>query len=113
MTEEEQLDFDTPASSRSETPPPANVNDLNRCVMIMQQIAAQDVALLKELMAMREVAAKFRERARDVRDLVKAENGRRERMVAYFRYWQEIGPNWDRQWLYGEKTEPNKKESNK
>ncbi|KAG6381937.1 hypothetical protein JVT61DRAFT_561 [Boletus reticuloceps] len=103
MTEEEQLDFATPVSSRSETPPPANVNDLKRCVTIMQQISAQDVALLDNVTGIRETAVKLRKRARDVRDLVKAESGRRERMEAYFRYWQEIEPTWDRKWLYGEK----------
>lgn len=109
MTEEEQLDFATPISSRSGTPPAANVIDLARCVTIMQQISAQDVTLLKEVTGVREMAAKLRRRARDVRDLVKAERGRRERMEAYFRYWQEIGPTWDRKWLYGEKTVPDEK----
>lgn len=104
MTEEEQLDFATPVSSRCETPPPANVNDLKRCVTIMQEISSQDVALLQEVLVVRETAAKLRKKARDVRDLVKAESGRRERMEAYFRYWQETEPRWDRQWLYGEET---------
>lgn len=109
MTEEEQLDFATPVSSRSETPPPANVNDLNRCVTIMQEISAQDVALLNKATDVRETAAKLRKRARDVRDLVKAESGRRERMEAYFRYWHETEPRWDRQWLYGEKIQHDKR----
>ncbi|KAF8420940.1 hypothetical protein L210DRAFT_3551621, partial [Boletus edulis BED1] len=69
----------------------------------MQQISAQDVALLDNVTGIREAAVKLRKRARDVRDLVKAESGRRERMEAYFRYWQEIEPTWDRKWLYGEK----------
>lgn len=102
MTEEEQLDFATPISTRSETPPPANVNDLTRCVKIMREISAQDVAILDEVTGVRETAAKLRKRARDVRELVKAENGRRERMEAYFRYWQEIEPTWDREWFCGE-----------
>lgn len=109
MTEEEQLDFATPVSSRSGTPPPANFKDLDRCVTIMQEISAKDVALLNEVTDVRETAAKLRKRARDVRDLVKAESGRRERMEAYFRYWQEIEPTWHRKWLYGERMVPDYK----
>lgn len=109
MTEEEQLDFATPVSSRSGTPPLANVKDLDRCVTIMQEISAKDVALLTEVTEVRETAAKLRKKARDVRDLVKAESGRRERMEAYFRYWQEIEPMWHRKWLYGEKMVPDYK----
>lgn len=110
MTEEEQLDFATPVSSRSETPPPANVNDLNRCVTIMQEISAKDIALLNDATGVRETAARLRKRARDIRDLVKAESGRRERMETYFRYWQETEPRWDRQWLYGDRVQPDKPE---
>ena len=109
MTEEEQLDFATPISSRSGTPPAANVIDLDRCVTIMGEISTQDVTLLKEVTEVRENAAKLRKRARDVRDLVKAERGRRERMETYFRYWQEIEPRWDRKWLYGENMVPDYK----
>lgn len=109
MTEEEQLDFATPVSSRSGTPPAANVKDLDRCVKIMQEISAKDVALLNEVTDVRETAAKLRKRARDVRGLVKAEGGRRERMEAYFRYWQEIEPTWHRKWVYGEKMVPDYK----
>ncbi|KAH0829170.1 hypothetical protein J3R83DRAFT_2681 [Lanmaoa asiatica] len=109
MTEEEQLDFATPISSRSGTPPLANVKELNRCVTIMQEISAKDVVLLNEVTEVRETAAKLRKRARNVRDLVKAERGRRERMEAYFRYWQETEPTWHRKWLYGEKMVPDYK----
>lgn len=110
MTEEEQLDFATPVSSRSGTPPPATVKDLERCVTIMREISAKDVALLDEATDVQETAAKLRKRARDVRDLVKAENGRRERMEAYFRYWQEIEPaTWNREWLYGDNMVPDYK----
>lgn len=106
MTEEEQLDCATPVSSRLGTPPAANVVNLEHCVTIMRQISAQDATLLKEVTDVRETAAKLRKRARDIRDLGKAEKGRRERMEAYFRYWQEIEPRWDREWLYGEDMVP-------
>ena len=71
----------------------------------MQQIATKDAALLNEVADMRETAAKLRRRASDVRELVKAERGRRERMEAYFRYWQEMDPKWDRAWISSQKEQ--------
>ncbi|KAF9228417.1 hypothetical protein BS17DRAFT_773679 [Gyrodon lividus] len=106
MTEVTQHGFNTPVSSRSSSPFPTYVYDLKRCVTIMQEISAKDQALLNKVAAMRETAAKLRKRARDVREIVKAERTRRERMEAYFRYWQQIDPAWHRKWLYGEKTVP-------
>ncbi|KIJ15512.1 hypothetical protein PAXINDRAFT_11630 [Paxillus involutus ATCC 200175] len=106
MTEVTQNGYNTPVSSRSSTPFPAYVYDLERCVTIMQEISAKDQALLDQVAALRETAAKLRKRAGDVRDIVKAQGSRRERMETYFRYWQQMDPDWHRQWLYGEKMVP-------
>ncbi|KAF8839089.1 hypothetical protein BDN67DRAFT_798078 [Paxillus ammoniavirescens] len=106
MTEVSQNGYNTPISSRSSTPFPSYVYDLERSVTIMQEISAKDQALLSQVATLRETAAKLRKRAGDVRDIVKAQRTRRERMDTYFRYWQQMDPDWHRQWLYGEKMMP-------
>ncbi|KIK96691.1 hypothetical protein PAXRUDRAFT_137908 [Paxillus rubicundulus Ve08.2h10] len=106
MTEVTQDGYNTPVSSRSSTPFPAYVYDLKRCVTITQEISAKDKGLLNQVAALRETAAKLRKRAGDVRDIVKAQRARRERMETYFRYWQQMDPDWHRKWLYGEKMVP-------
>ncbi|KIJ65919.1 hypothetical protein HYDPIDRAFT_27134 [Hydnomerulius pinastri MD-312] len=106
MTEVTQPGYDTPVSSRASTPQPAYVYDLERSVKIMQEISAKDQALLVQIAAMREAAAKLRQRARDIREMAKAERGRRERMEAFFMYWQNIEYPWDKKWLWGPKGAP-------
>jgi hypothetical protein len=44
----------------------------------------------------------LREQAANVRDVVRAEQGRRERFEAYFKHWREISPTWPKEWIHDE-----------
>lgn len=95
----------SPVSSRAGTPPAEEPQLLNRAVNIMKQITADDQRILVQTAALRQRAAGLKEQARNVRDVVRAERGRRERLEAYFTYWREIAPNWPKDWIYEEGEE--------
>jgi hypothetical protein len=78
---------------------------LDRAVSIMKQITTDDQRILAHATALRQRAADLREQAKNVRDVVRAERGRRERLEAYFTYWREIVPNWPKDWIYEEGEE--------
>ncbi|KAG1771604.1 hypothetical protein EV702DRAFT_1136723, partial [Suillus placidus] len=78
---------------------------LNRAVNIMKQISADDQRVLIQAAALRQRAAGLKEQAKNVRDVVRAERGRRARLEAYFTYWREIAPNWPKDWIYEEGEE--------
>ncbi|KAG1833215.1 hypothetical protein F4604DRAFT_1859909 [Suillus subluteus] len=101
----QQQYYKSPVSSRAGTPPPEQPQLLNRAVNIMKQITADDQRILVQTAALRQRAAGLKEQARNVRDVVRAERGRRERLEAYFTYWREIAPNWPKDWIYEEGEE--------
>jgi hypothetical protein len=78
---------------------------LNRAVEIMKQITSDDQQILAQVAVLRKRAKMLREQAKDVRDVVRAERGRRERLEAYFTYWREISPTWPKEWIYDEGEE--------
>jgi hypothetical protein len=78
---------------------------LNRAVGIMNQITSDDQRILVQIAALRERAKMLREQAKNVRDVVRVEQGRRKRLEAYFTYWREISPTWPREWIYDEGEE--------
>ncbi|KAG2156580.1 uncharacterized protein EDB93DRAFT_1101455 [Suillus bovinus] len=95
----------SPCSSRSGTPPAETPQMLNRSVMVMNHITSDDQRILAQAAALRKRAKMLREQAKNVRDIVRAEQGRRERLEAYFTYWREIPPTWPREWIYGDEEE--------
>ncbi|KIK41112.1 hypothetical protein CY34DRAFT_86014, partial [Suillus luteus UH-Slu-Lm8-n1] len=97
--------YKSPVSSRAGTPPPEEPRMLNRAVNIMKQIMTDDQRILAQAAALRQKAAGLKEQARNVRDVVRTERGRRERLEAYFTYWREIAPNWLKDWIYEEGEE--------
>ncbi|KAG1854159.1 hypothetical protein DFJ58DRAFT_788408 [Suillus subalutaceus] len=78
---------------------------LNRAVNIMKQITTDDQHVLAQAAALRQRAAELKEQAKNVRDVVRAEQGRRLRLEAYFTYWREIAPKWPKDWIYEEGEE--------
>ncbi|KAG2739951.1 hypothetical protein P692DRAFT_20913590 [Suillus brevipes Sb2] len=82
----QQQYYGSPVSSRAGTPPPEEPHMLNRAVSIMKQITTDDQRILAHATALRQRAADLREQAKNVRDVVRAERGRRERLEAYFTY---------------------------
>ncbi|KIK40688.1 hypothetical protein CY34DRAFT_13528 [Suillus luteus UH-Slu-Lm8-n1] len=95
----------SPLSSRSGTPPPERPQMINRAVGIMNQITSDDQRILVQIAALRERAKMLREQAKNVRDVVRTEQGRRKRLEAYFTYWREISPTWPKEWIYDEGEE--------
>ncbi|KAG2130181.1 uncharacterized protein EDB93DRAFT_85739 [Suillus bovinus] len=95
----------SPVSSRAGTPPPEEPQLLSRAVDTMKQITADDQRILVQAAALRKRAAGLKEQAKNVRDVVRAEQGRRVRLEAYFTYWREIEPKWPKDWIYGEGEE--------
>ncbi|KAG1731144.1 hypothetical protein EDB19DRAFT_1738949 [Suillus lakei] len=102
---DQQQYYKSPVSSRAGTPPPDEQQMLNRAVNIMKQITADDQRVLVQACALRQRAAELKEQARNVRDVVRAERGRRARLEAYFTHWREIAPKWPKDWLYEEGEE--------
>ncbi|KAG1757225.1 hypothetical protein EDB19DRAFT_20319 [Suillus lakei] len=96
---------DSPVSSRSGTPPLEEPKMLKRAVAIMNQITSDDQHILAQSAALHEKAKLLREQAKKVRDVVRAEQGRRERLEAYFMHWREISPTWPKEWIYDEGKE--------
>ncbi|KAG2117971.1 uncharacterized protein F5147DRAFT_757636 [Suillus discolor] len=96
---------DSPRSSRSENPPLETPQMLNRTVSIMNQVTSKDQRILAQAAALRNRAKMLREQAKNVRDVVRAERGRRERLEAYFTYWREISPTWPTGWIYDDEEE--------
>ncbi|KIK32978.1 hypothetical protein CY34DRAFT_45973, partial [Suillus luteus UH-Slu-Lm8-n1] len=94
--------YGSPVSSRAGTPPPEEPHMLNRAVSIMEKITTDDQRILAHATALRQRAAGLREQARNMRDVVRAERGRCERLEAYFTYWREIALNWPKDWIYEE-----------
>ncbi|KAG1720063.1 hypothetical protein EDD22DRAFT_938674, partial [Suillus occidentalis] len=70
--------------SRSGTPLPERPEMLNRAVGIMNQITSDDQRILVQIAALCERAKMLREQAKNMRDVVRAEQGRRKRLEAYF-----------------------------
>lgn len=97
--------YNSPVSSRAGTPPLEEPKMLERAVNIMNRITADDKRILSQIAALRERAATLKGQAKKVRDVVRAEQGRRERLEAYFTYWQEMPPTWPTGWLYEEGEE--------
>jgi hypothetical protein len=95
----------SPVSSRAGTPPLEDPRMLERAVKIMNQITADDQRILAQIATLRERAATLKEQAQKVRDVTRAEHGRRERLESYFTYWREIAPEWPTNWLYEEVEE--------
>lgn len=91
--------YNSPVSSRAGTPPLAEPKMLQRAVKIMNQITADDQRILAQIAALRERAAMLKEQAQKVRDVVRAEEGRRVRLETYFTYWREIAPEWPKECL--------------
>ncbi|KAG1783571.1 hypothetical protein EV702DRAFT_4470 [Suillus placidus] len=87
----------SPLSSRSGTPPLAKPQMLNRAVGIMNQITSDDQRALGQIAALRKRAKMLREQAKNVRDVVRAEQGRRKRLEAYFTSWRENSPTWSKE----------------
>jgi len=108
MTDVTQPSYGTPKSSRANTPQPSDVYNAKRTVDIMQAISEKDLEMLAEIAKLRETTAKLRKQTQDIRDAVCSERARRERMEAYFTYWQNIEGTWPRKWLYGESMLPQK-----
>lgn len=96
---------DSPRSSRSGTPPLETPQMLNWTVSIMNQVTSGDRRVLAQAAALRNRAKMLREQAKNVRDVVRAERGRRERLEAYFTYWREISPTWPTEWIYDDEEE--------
>ncbi|KAG2153291.1 hypothetical protein DEU56DRAFT_774233 [Suillus clintonianus] len=103
MNQEEY--YKSPVSSRAGTPPPEEPQMLDRAVNIMKQITADDQRILVQIAALRQRAAALKEQAKNVRDVVRAEKGRRVRLEAYFAHWREIAPKWPKDWIYEEGEE--------
>ncbi|KAG2750849.1 hypothetical protein P692DRAFT_20831501 [Suillus brevipes Sb2] len=101
----QQVYYKSPVSSRAGTPPPEEPEMLDRAVNIMKQIIADDNRVLAHAAALRQRAAGLKEQAKNVRDVVRAERGRRVRLEAYFVYWREIAPKWPKDWIYEEGEE--------
>lgn len=101
----QQVYYKSPVSSRAGTPPPEEPQMLDRAVSIMKQIIADDNRVLAHAAALRQRAAGLKEQAKNVRDVVRAERGRRVRLEAYFAYWREIAPKWPKDWIYEEGEE--------
>lgn len=97
--------YKSPVSSRAGTPPPAEPQLLNRAVNIMRQITTDDQRILVQAAALRQRAAELKEQAKNVRDIVRAERGRRERLEAFFTHWRQIAPEWPKDWIYEEGEE--------
>lgn len=97
--------YHSPVSSRAGTPPLEEPRMLEQAVKIMNQIIADDQRILAQIAALRERAATLREQAQNVRDVTRAEHGRRERLESYFTYWREMAPEWPNEWLYEEGEE--------
>lgn len=97
--------YNSPDSSRAGTPPLEEPKMLERAVNIINQTTADDQCILSQIAALRERAATLQGQAKKVRDAVRAERGRRERLEAYFTYWQETTPEWPTEWLYEEGEE--------
>lgn len=97
--------YKSPVSSRAGTPPQEEPRMLNRAVDIMKQITVDDQRVLAQAAALRQRAAGLKEQAKNVRDVVRAERGRRVRLEAYFTYWREIAPKWPKDWIYEEGEE--------
>ncbi|KAG1813358.1 uncharacterized protein BJ212DRAFT_1301243 [Suillus subaureus] len=95
----------SPVSSRAGTPPPEKPQMLNRAVGIMKQITSDDQRVLVQVAVLRKRAKMLREQAKNVRDVVRAEQGRRKRLETYFTYWKEISPTWPKEWIYDEGEE--------
>lgn len=108
MTDITQPSYATPRSSRACTPLPSEIYEVQRAVEIMQHISRNDQTMIAEIARLRETAAKLRKQTQDIRDVVACERGRRERMEAYFTYWNKIEGTWPRKWLYGEAMVPAK-----
>ncbi|KAG2062230.1 hypothetical protein BDR06DRAFT_992593 [Suillus hirtellus] len=96
---------DSPRNSRSGTPPLETPQMLNWTVSIMNQVTSGDRRVLAQAAALRNRAKMLREQAKNVRDVVRAERGRRERLEAYFTYWREISPTWPTGWIYDDEEE--------
>ncbi|KAG1739138.1 uncharacterized protein EDB91DRAFT_393993 [Suillus paluster] len=97
--------YKSPVSSRAGTPPLEEPMMLKRAVNIMDQITADDQRIIAQIATLRERAAMLKEQAKKVRDVVRAEQGRRVRLEAYFTYWREISPKWPKDWIYKEGEE--------
>lgn len=108
MTDITQPSYATPRSSRACTPLPSEIHQVQRAVEIMQHISRNDQTMIAEIARLRETAAKLRKQTQDIRDVVNCERGRRERMEAYFTYWNKMEGTWPRKWLYGEAMVPAK-----
>ncbi|KAI6111971.1 hypothetical protein EDD16DRAFT_1605278 [Pisolithus croceorrhizus] len=108
MTDITQPSYATPRSSRACTPPPSEIYQVQRAVEIMRHVSKNDQTMIAEIARLRETAAKLRKQTQDIRDVVHCERGRRERMEAYFTYWNKIEGTWPRKWLYGEAMVPAK-----
>ncbi|KIK39680.1 hypothetical protein CY34DRAFT_88786 [Suillus luteus UH-Slu-Lm8-n1] len=72
--------------SALETPPPKRPHMLNRAVDIMNKSTSDDQRILAHIAALHERAKMLREQAKDVRDVMRAEQGQRMRLEAYFAY---------------------------
>ncbi|KAG1746491.1 hypothetical protein EDB19DRAFT_361034 [Suillus lakei] len=101
----QQQYYKSPVSSRAGTPPPEEPQMLHRAVDIMKQITVDDERILVQAAALRQRATGLKEQARNVRDVVRAERGRRVRLEAYFACWREIPPTWPKDWIYEEGEE--------
>ncbi|KAG2369230.1 hypothetical protein BDR07DRAFT_1456854 [Suillus spraguei] len=97
--------YKSPVSSRAGTPSPEEPQMLNRAVNIMKQITTDDQRVLAQVATLRQRAAVLKEQGKNVRDIVRVERGRRERLEAYFTYWREIAPKWPKDWIYEEGEE--------
>jgi hypothetical protein len=71
--------------SALETPPPERPQMLNRAD-IFNQITSEDQRIIAHISALHDRASMLREQAKDVRDVMRAEQGRRVRLEAYFTY---------------------------
>ncbi|KAG0700656.1 hypothetical protein DFH29DRAFT_876423 [Suillus ampliporus] len=100
-----QHNYNPPVSSRVGTPPPEEPMMVKRTVNMMNHITSDDQRTLAEIAALHERAKMLREQAQKARDVVRAEQGRRERLDIYFTYWREISPIWPRDWIYEGKEE--------
>ncbi|KAG1864684.1 hypothetical protein DFJ58DRAFT_724659 [Suillus subalutaceus] len=95
----------SPLNSHSGTPPLEKPQMLNRAVGIMNQITSNDQRTLAQVAVLRKRVKMLREQAKNVRDVVRAEQGRRKRLGTYFTYWREISPTWPKEWIYDEGEE--------
>ncbi|KAG2159139.1 uncharacterized protein EDB93DRAFT_1118337 [Suillus bovinus] len=97
--------YEYPISPRAGTPPPEEPQMLNRAVNIMKQITADDQRVLTQAAALRQRAVGLKEQAKNARHVVRAEQGRRVRLEAYFAHWRDITPKWPKDWIYEEGEE--------